>query len=59
MSSSSTEFSSDDNSQDYAPSATPESEDYSSCESSSLETPSESSASLACSENVSQEIWSD
>ena len=58
MSSSSTEFSSD-NSQDYAPSATPESEDYSSCESSSLETPSESSASLACSENVSQEIWSD
>ena len=58
MSSSSVEFSSDD-SQDYAPSATLESEDYSSCESSSLETPSESSASLACSENVSQEIWSD
>ena len=44
---------------EYAPSATPESEDYSSCESSSLETPSESSALLACSENVSQEIWSD
>ena len=54
MSSSSTEISSDD-SQDYAPSATPESEDYSSCESSSLETPSESSVSIA----DSQEIWSD
>ena len=44
---------------EYAPSATPESEDYTSCESSSLETPSESSASLADSDNVSQEIWSD
>ena len=44
---------------EYTLSNTPESEDYTSCESSSLETPSESSASLACSENVSQEIWSD
>ena len=58
--SSSVEYSSDDSQEtEYAPSATPESEDYSSFESSSLETPSESSASLACSENVSQEIWSD
>ena len=58
--SSSVEYSSGDfETQEYTPSATPESEDYSSCESSSLETPSESSASLACSENVSQEIWSD
>ena len=44
---------------EYAPSATPDSEDYTSYESSSLETPSESSASIACSENVSQEIFSD
>ena len=43
----------------YTPSATPESEDYTSCESSSLETPSESSCSIACSENASEEIWSD
>ena len=58
--SSSVEYSSGDfESQDYAPSATPESEDYTSCESSSLETPSESSASVADSDNVSQEIWSD
>ena len=58
--SSSVEYSSDDSQEsEYAPIATPESEDYSSCESSSLETPSESSASLADSENDSQEIWSD
>ena len=44
---------------EYTPSNTPESEDYTSYESSSLETPSESSASLADSDNVSQEIWSD
>ena len=56
--SSSVEYSSSQESE-YAPSATPESEDYSSCESSSLETPSESSASIADSDNVSQEIWSD
>ena len=43
----------------YTPSATPESEDYSSCESSSLETPSETDESIACSENLSEEIWSD
>ena len=61
--SSSVEYSSGDfETQDYSeytPSNTPESEDYTSCESSSLETPSESSASIACSENVSLEIWSD
>ena len=49
----------DETQSEYTPSATPESEDYTSCESSSLETPSESSASLADSDNVSQEIWSD
>ena len=61
MSSSSIEYSSGDfeSCSEYTPSATPESEDYSSCESSSLETPSESSASIADSDNVSQEIWSD
>ena len=39
---------------EYAPSATPKSEDYSSCESSSLETPSESSESLAWSDSDSR-----
>ena len=49
-------YSSDDSQvSEYAPSATPESEDYSSCESSSLETPSESSDS----EDESQETLSD
>ena len=58
--SSSVEYSSDDSQEsEYAPSATPQSEDYLSCESSSLETPSESSESLADSDNESQEIWSD
>ena len=52
------DFESQDTSE-YTPSQTPESEDYTSCESSSLETPSESSASIACSENASQEIYSD
>ena len=44
-----------DNSQDpdYIPSQTPESEDYISYESSSLETPSESDYSIACSEDCS------
>ena len=44
-----------DNSQDpdYMPSQTPESEDYTSYESSSLETPSESDYSIACSEDCS------
>ena len=44
-----------DNSQDpdYIPSQTPESEDYISYESSSLETESESDYSIACSENCS------
>ena len=44
-----------DNSQDpdYIPSQTPESEDYTSYESSSLETPSESDYSIACSEDCS------
>ena len=38
---------------DYIPSQTPESEDYTSYESSSLETPSESDYSIACSEDCS------
>ena len=44
-----------DNSQDpdYTPSQTPESEDYTSYESSSLETGSESDYSIACSEDCS------
>ena len=44
-----------DNSQDsdYIPSQTPESEDYTSYESDSLETPSESDYSIACSEDCS------
>ena len=44
-----------DNSQDpdYMPSQTPESEDYTSYESSSLETESESDYSIACSEDCS------
>ena len=43
-----------DNSQDpnYIPSQTPESEDYTSYESSSLETESESDYSIACSDTV-------
>ena len=40
-------------SSDYIPSQTPESEDYSSYESSSLETPSESDYSIACSSQCS------
>ena len=44
-----------DNSQDpnYIPSQTPESEDYTSYESSSLETESESDYSIACSDDCS------
>ena len=44
-----------DNSQDpnYIPSQTPESEDYTSYESSSLDTESESDYSIACSEDCS------
>ena len=38
---------------DYIPSQTPESEDYTSYESSSLETSSESDYSIACSDNCS------
>ena len=38
---------------DYIPSQTPESEDYTSYESSSLETPSEFDYSIACSDNCS------
>ena len=38
---------------DYTPSQTPESEDYTSYESSSLETESESDYSIACSEDCS------
>ena len=38
---------------DYMPSQTPESEDYTSYESSSLETESESDYSIACSEDCS------
>ena len=44
---------------EYTPSATPDSEDYTSCDSSSLETPSETDASIADSDNVEEEIWSD
>ena len=40
-------------SSEYIPSQTPESEDYTSYESSSLETPSESQYSIACSEECS------
>ena len=43
----------DSDDSDYIPSQTPESEDYSSYESSSLETLSESDYSIACSENCS------
>ena len=41
-------------SSEYIPSQTPESEDYTSYESSSLETPSESQYSIACSEECSE-----
>ena len=44
-------YESDDS--DYVPSQTPESEDYTSYESSSLETESESDYSIACSEDCS------
>ena len=40
-------------SSEYIPSQTPDSEDYTSYESSSLETPSESEYSIACSEDCS------
>ena len=40
-------------SSEYTPSQTPESEDYTSYESSTLETPSESQYSIACSEECS------
>ena len=43
----------DSNDSDYMPSQTPESEDYTSYESSSLETESESDYSIACSEDCS------
>ena len=43
----------DSNDSDYIPSQTPESEDYTSYESSSLETPSESDYSIACSDDCS------
>ena len=43
----------DSNDSDYIPSQTPESEDYTSYESSSLETESESDYSIACSEDCS------
>ena len=43
----------DSDDSDYIPSQTPESEDYTSYESSSLETPSESDYSIACSEDCS------
>ena len=43
----------DSDDSDYIPSQTPESEDYTSYESSSLETPSESDYSIACSEDFS------
>ena len=43
----------DSNDSDYKPSQTPESEDYTSYESSSLETESESDYSIACSDDCS------
>ena len=43
----------DSNDSDYIPSQTPESEDYTSYESSSLETESESDYSIACSDDCS------
>ena len=43
----------DSNDSDYIPSQTPESEDYTSYESSSLETSSESDYSIACSDDCS------
>ena len=43
----------DSDDSDYIPSQTPESEDYTSYESSSLETPSESDYSIACSDDCS------
>ena len=43
----------DSNDSDYMPSQTPESEDYTSYESSSLETESESDYSIACSDDCS------
>ena len=43
----------DSNDSNYIPSQTPESEDYTSYESSSLETSSESDYSIACSEDCS------
>ena len=45
--------SNDSNDSDYIPSQTPESEDYTSYESSSLETESESDYSIACSNDCS------
>ena len=43
----------DSDDSDYIPSQTPESENYTSYESSSLETPSESDYSIVCSEDCS------
>ena len=43
----------DSNDSDYIPSQTPESEDYTSYESSSLETENESDYSIACSDDCS------
>ena len=43
----------DSNDSDYIPSQTPESEDYASYESSSLETENESDYSIACSDDCS------
>ena len=56
MSSSESSYSLSDS--DYTPSQTPESEDYTSCESESLETGSEPDSSIACSEDC-VEIFSD
>ena len=56
MSSSESSYSLSDN--DYTPSQTPESEDYTSCESESLNTGSEPDSSIACSEDC-VEIFSD
>ena len=58
MSSSESNFSESLSDSEWVPSQTPESEDYTSCESSTLETGSEPESSIACSEDC-VEIFSD
>ena len=58
MSSPESSLSLSDSDSDYTPISTPESEDYTSCESETLETGSEPDSSIACSEDC-VEIFSD